>query len=269
MEKQIMRGKAPVMICAALSLLGFFACIAAIIISTVSALDPNANFSFELVWNNLYYRVLPVVPCLLFSLYIFFFRQKTAGVFLLPAAFVLAAIHKLVAVINNAQQIPYYITNNFGSLVTDTVTNICIYILYIAAYAVLLVAAIKGFPSKPLVIPASIVLMRCNLYTLINNIHLHIKLSTPLNTVNMITFAVLFALYTGILIYGILNRTPSFSEVFRRAGNRQTAKNTLRERNELEERLEELKLRRDNGYLPQEDYDELVAEITQRLSELQ
>ena len=133
----------------------------------------------------------------------------------------------------------------------------------------MLVAAIKGFPSKPLVIPASIVLMRCNLYTLINNIHLHIKLSTPLNTVNMITFAVLFALYTGILIYGILNRTPSFSEVFRRAGNRQTAKNTLRERNELEERLEELKLRRDNGYLPQEDYDELVAEITQRLSELQ
>ena len=233
MEKQIMRGKAPVMICAALSLLGFLACIAAIIISTVSASAPNTNFSFELVWNNLYYRVLPVVPCLLFSLYIFFFRQKTAGVFLLPAAFVLAAIHKLVAVINNAQQIPYY------------------------------------FPSKPLVIPASIVLMRCNLYTLINNIHLHIKLSTPLNTVNMITFAVLFALYTGILIYGILNRTPSFSEVFRRAGNRQTAKNTLRERNELEERLEELKLRRDNGYLPQEDYDELVAEITQRLSELQ
>ena len=46
MEKQTMRGKAPVMICAALSLLGFFACIAAIIISTVSALDPNANFSF-------------------------------------------------------------------------------------------------------------------------------------------------------------------------------------------------------------------------------
>ena len=181
----------------------------------------------------------------------------------------LAAIHKLVAVITNVQQIPYYITNGFGSLASDTVTNICIYIFYIAAYAVLLVAAIKGFPSKPLVIPASIVLMRCNLYTLINNIYLHIKFSTPLDPANMITFAALFALYAGILIYGTLNKTPSFSEVFRRAGNNQSAKKNIRERKELEERLEDLKLRRDNGYLPQEDYDELVAEITQRLSELQ
>ena len=38
---------------------------------------------------------------------------------------------------------------------------------------------------------------------------------------------------------------------------------------ELEEELDELKFRRDNGYLPQEDYAELAAEITERLNELQ
>ena len=35
------------------------------------------------------------------------------------------------------------------------------------------------------------------------------------------------------------------------------------------EELDELKFRRDNGYLPQEDYDELAAEINQKLNELQ
>ena len=38
---------------------------------------------------------------------------------------------------------------------------------------------------------------------------------------------------------------------------------------ELEEELDELKFRRDNGFLPQEDYAELAAEITERLNELQ
>ena len=50
---------------------------------------------------------------------------------------------------------------------------------------------------------------------------------------------------------------------------KQGIKKNLRERRELEEELDELKFRRDNGYLPQEDYDELAAEITNRLNELQ
>ncbi|MBQ1594380.1 MAG: hypothetical protein II105_01830, partial [Ruminococcus sp.] len=69
--------------------------------------------------------------------------------------------------------------------------------------------------------------------------------------------------------YGLVNITPSFSEVFRGFNEKQGIKKNLRERRELEEELDELKFRRDNGYLPQEDYDELAAEINQKLNELQ
>ena len=257
------------MICAALSLLGFFACIAAIIISTVSALDPNANFSFELVWNNLYYRVLPVVPCLLFSLYIFFFRKTKAGVFLLPLAFVLAAIQKVIAAVVVFQQIPFYNNNGFSPIVSNSYYLIGMYLVFIAACSVIAAAAIKGLPSRLLLIPASAVLLFCHTTLLFNYIYQHTMYSIPLEPADIITYVSLFAVFIGTLVYGLVNITPSFSEVFRGFNEKQGIKKNLRERRELEEELDELKFRRDNGYLPQEDYDELAAEITNRLNELQ
>ncbi len=93
--------------------------------------------------------------------------------------------------------------------------------------------------------------------------------SIPPEPADIITYVSLFAVFIGTLVYGLVNITPSFSEVFRGFNEKQGIKKNLRERRELEEELDELKFRRDKGYLPQEDYAELAAEINQKLNELQ
>lgn len=270
MEKQIMRGKVPVMICAAISLLGFLACIALIFFTSGFGSAQNAQGGFGTVWFYIRYIVFPVLPCLVFSLYIFFFRKTKAGVFLLPLAFVLAAIQKAVAAVVVFQQIPFYTSNGLDSITSsDSVFLIARYILFIAACGVIVAAAIKGFPSRLLLIPASAVLLFCHTTLLFNYIYQHTMYSIPLEPADIITYVSLFAVFIGTLVYGLVNITPSFSEVFRGFNEKQGIKKNLRERRELEEELDELKFRRDNGYLPQEDYDELAAEINQKLNELQ
>ena len=115
MEKQIMRGKVPVIICAAISLLGFLACISVIFFTSGFGSAQNAQGGFGMIWFYLRYIVFPVLPCLIFSLYIFFFRETKAGVFLLPAAFVLAAIQKAIAAVVVFQQIPFYTSNGLSA----------------------------------------------------------------------------------------------------------------------------------------------------------
>ena len=270
MEKQIMRGKAPVMICAAISLLGFLACISVIFFTSGFGSAQNAQGGFGMIWFYLRYIVFPVLPCLIFSLYIFFFRETKAGVFLLPAAFVLAAIQKAIAAVVVFQQIPFYTSNGLDSITSsDSVFLIARYILFIAACGVIVAAAIKGLPSRLLLIPASAVLLFCHTTLLFNYIYQHTMYSIPLEPADIITYVSLFAVFIGTLVYGLANITPSFSEVFRGINEKQVIKKNLRERKELEEELDELKFRRDNGFLPQEDYAELAAEITERLNELQ
>ena len=269
MKKQIMRGKVPVIICAAISLLGFLACISVIFFTSGFGSAQNAQGGFGMIWFYLRYIVFPVLPCLIFSLYIFFFRETKAGVFLLPAAFVLAAIQKAIAAVVVFQQIPFYTNNGLGSITSGSVFLIARYILFIAACGVIVAAAIKGFPSRLLLIPASAVLLFCHTTLLFNYIYQHTMYSIPLEPADIITYVSLFAVFIGTLVYGLVNITPSFSEVFRGFNEKQGIKKNLRERRELEEELDELKFRRDNGYLPQEDYDELAAEITNRLNELQ
>lgn len=265
MEKQIMRGKAPVMICAAISLLGFLACIALIFLTSAQ----NTQGGFGTVWFYIRYIVFPVLPCLVFSLYIFFFRKTKAGVFLLPLAFVLAAIQKAVAAVVVFQQIPFYNNNGFSPIVSNSYYLIGMYLVFIAACSVIAAAAIKGLPSRLLLIPASAVLVFCQTNLLFNYIYQHTMYSIPLEPADIITYVSLFAVFIGTLVYGLVNITPSFSEVFRGINEKQVIKKNLRERKELEEELDELKFRRDNGFLPQEDYAELAAEITERLNELQ
>ena len=269
MEKQIMRGKVPVIICAAISLLGFLACISVIFFTSGFGSAQNAQGGFGMIWFYLRYIVFPVLPCLIFSLYIFFFRETKAGVFLLPAAFVLAAIQKAIAAVVVFQQIPFYTNNGLGSITSGSVFLIARYILFIAACGVIAAAAIKGFPSRLLLIPASAVLLFCHTTLLFNYIYQHTMYSIPLEPADIITYVSLFAVFIGTLVYGLANITPSFSEVFRGINEKQVIKKNLRERKELEEELDELKFRRDNGFLPQEDYAELAAEITERLNELQ
>ena len=268
MEKQIMRGKVPVIICAAISLLGFLACISVIFFTSGFGSAQNAQSGFGVIWFYLRYIVFPVLPCLIFSLYIFFFRETKAGVFLLPAAFVLAAIQKAIAAVVVFQQIPFYTNNGLGSITSGSVFLIARYILFIAACGVIAAAAIKGFPSRLLLIPASAVLLFCHTNLLFNYIYQHTMYSIPLEPADIITYVSLFAVFIGTLVYGLANITPSFSEVFRGINKKQVIKKNLRERKELEEELDELKFRRDNGFLPQEDYAELAAEITERLNEL-
>lgn len=269
MEKQIMRGKVPVMICAAISLLGFLACISVIFFTSGFGSAQNAQGGFGTVWFYIRYIVFPVLPCLVFSLYIFFFRKTKAGVFLLPLAFVLAAIQKVIAAVVVFQQIPFYNNNGFSPIVSNSYYLIGMYLVFIAACSVIAAAAIKGLPSRLLLIPASAVLVFCQTNLLFNYIYQHNMYSIPPEPADIITYVSLFAVFIGTLVYGLVNITPSFSEVFRGFNEKQGIKKNLRERRELEEELDELKFRRDNGYLPQEDYDELAAEITNRLNELQ
>ena len=254
------------LICAAISLLGFLACIAVIFFTSGFG---SAQGGFGMIWFYLRYIVFPVLPCLIFSLYIFFFRETKAGVFLLPAAFALAAIQKVVAAVVVFQQIPFYTNNGLGSITSGSVFLIARYILFIAACGVIAAAAIKGLPSRLLLIPASAVLLFCHTTLLFNYIYQHTMYSIPLEPADIITYVSLFAVFIGTLVYGLANITPSFSEVFRGINEKQVIKKNLRERKELEEELDELKFRRDNGFLPQEDYAELAAEITERLNELQ
>ena len=269
MKKQAMRGRVPVMICAALSLLGFLSCITVIFFSADFGSAQNAQGGFGTVWFYIRYIVFPVLPCLVFSLYIFFFRKTKAGVFLLPLAFVLAAIQKVIAAVVVFQQIPFYNNNGFSPIVSNSYYLIGMYLVFIAACSVIAAAAIKGLPSRLLLIPASAVLLFCHTTLLFNYIYQHTMYSIPLEPADIITYVSLFAVFIGTLVYGLVNITPSFSEVFRGFNEKQGIKKNLRERRELEEELDELKFRRDNGYLPQEDYAELAEEITKRLSELQ
>ena len=187
----------------------------------------------------------------------------------LPAAFVLAAIQKAIAAVVVFQQIPFYNNNGFSPIVSNSYYLIGMYLVFIAACSLIAAAAIKGLPSRLLLIPASAVLVFCQTNLLFNYIYQHNMYSIPPEPADIITYVSLFAVFIGTLVFGLVNITPSFSEVFRGFNEKQGIKKNLRERRELEEELDELKFRRDNGYLPQEDYDELAAEITNRLNELQ
>ena len=62
MEKQIMRGKAPVMLCAAISLLGFLACIALIFFTSGFGSAQNAQGGFKFVIGEGYSKAGPIPP---------------------------------------------------------------------------------------------------------------------------------------------------------------------------------------------------------------
>ena len=185
--------------------------------------------------------------------------------FLLPAAFVLAAIQKAIAAVVVFQQIPFYTSNGLDSITSsDSVFLIARYILFIAACGVIVAAAIKGLPSRLLLIPASAVLVFCQTNLLFNYIYQHNMYSIPPEPADIITYVSLFAVFIGTLVYGLVNITPSFSEVFRGFNEKQGIKKNLRERRELEEELDELKFRRDNGYLPQEDYGRITPSLPRK-----